>query len=177
MAIGSLTLTPEFNSDVTAYTTTTSNLSDVITATATDEDSTIVITNGETIVANGGSAIWSNGANTVSVVVTNGGKTKTYTVTVTKPVTAKLSNLTIGNLTLTPEFDGDTTSYTVSTENATNTITATALEVESTITILNGETPVENGTAATWEDGENTVSITVTNGNETKTYTVLVTKS
>ena len=96
MAIGSLTLTPEFNSDVTAYTTTTSNLSDVITATATDEDSTIVITNGETIVANGGSAIWSNGANTVSVVVTNGGKTKTYTVTVTKPVTAKLSNLTIG---------------------------------------------------------------------------------
>lgn len=39
-----------------------------------------------------------------------------------------------------------------------------------------GETTVESGSAATWEAGENTVEITVTNGTEEKVYTVTVTK-
>lgn len=90
---------------------------------------------------------------------------------------AKLSALTIGSLTLSPTFDGDTTTYTASTSNATNTITATAADSNATISITNGDTPVTNGTAATWEAGENTVTITVTNGTASKTYTVTVTKT
>jgi len=35
----------------------------------------------------------------------------------------------------------------------------------------------ENGAAATWELGENTVEIAVTYGTTTKTYTVIVTKA
>lgn len=90
---------------------------------------------------------------------------------------AKLSALTFGAATLSPTFDPDVTTYTVSTSNAQNTITATAADSNATIAITNGDTPVTNGTAATWEAGENTVTITVTNGAASKTYTVTVTKT
>lgn len=90
---------------------------------------------------------------------------------------AKLSALTLGSLTLSPAFDADTTSYTAATTNATNTVTATAADSGATITITNGSTTVANGSAATWETGENTLTIVVTNGTATKTYTITVTKS
>lgn len=92
-------------------------------------------------------------------------------------MSASLSGLTIGTLTLDPTFDSDVVFYTASTTNATNTITATPEDESATVTILNGETPVENGTAATWEDGANTVTITVKNGTAQKVYTIVVTKS
>lgn len=95
----------------------------------------------------------------------------------TKPLNANLSGLTIGSLSLTPSFDPDTTAYTAAATNATNTVTATAEKADSVISILNGETPVTNGTAATWVNGTNTLTITVTNGSDAKTYTVTVTKS
>lgn len=44
------------------------------------------------------------------------------------------------------------------------------------VTITNGTTPVENGSAATWQTGVNTLTIKVTNGGVSKTYTVTVTK-
>ncbi len=179
LTIGSLTLTPTFDGDVTEYTTSTTNATNTITATAAAEGATVSIKNGETTVENGQAATWVDGENTVTVTVTNGNNTKTYTVTVTKttPPNAKLSALTIGSLTLTPTFDGDVTEYTTNTTNATNTITATAAAEEATVSIKNGETTVENGQAATWVDGENTVTITVTNGSAQKVYTVTVTKS
>lgn len=68
-------------------------------------------------------------------------------------------------------------SYTANTTNQTNTITATPEDDEAEVTILNGETPVENGTAATWQEGANTVTITVKNGTAQKVYTVVVTKT
>lgn len=91
-------------------------------------------------------------------------------------MSARLSGLTIGALTLDPTFDGDVTEYTATTTNATNTITATA-EDDAEITILNGETPVTNGSAATWAEGVNTVNVTVTNGDAQEVYTVTVTKN
>lgn len=90
---------------------------------------------------------------------------------------ADLSSLTIGALTLTPEFDADVTEYTVETSNATNKVTAVAADENATIQILNGETEIENGSSASWETGENTLTINVTNGSAEKTYTVTVTKS
>ena len=92
-------------------------------------------------------------------------------------MSARLSGLTIGALTLEPTFDPDVVSYTANTTNATNTITATPEDDEATVTILNGETPVSNGAAATWMEGANTVTITVNNGVAQKVYTVTVTKS
>lgn len=91
-------------------------------------------------------------------------------------MSARLSGLTIGALTLTPAFDPATTEYTATTTNATNTVTATPEDEGAAVTILNGETPVENGTAATWAEGANTLTITVKNGDAQKVYTVTVTK-
>lgn len=88
-----------------------------------------------------------------------------------------LSGLAIGSLTLTPAFSADVTSYTATTTNATNTVTATPEDSSATVAIANGETPVENGKSAVWEDGENTLTATVTNGSAKKVYTAVVTKS
>jgi hypothetical protein len=90
---------------------------------------------------------------------------------------ARLSSLAIGSLTLSPTFNKSIFAYTAATSNATNTITAVAKDSEATIEIKNGETTVANGAAATWADGANTVTIEVTSGVETETYTVIVTKS
>lgn len=93
-------------------------------------------------------------------------------------MSARLSGLTIGALTLTPAFDGAVTSYTATTSNATNTVTATPEDSKSTVAILlNSSTPVDNGSAATWATGTNTLKVTVTNGTEQEVYTVTVTKT
>lgn len=90
---------------------------------------------------------------------------------------ADLSGLTIGSLTLSPSFSAEVTEYTATTTNSTNTVTATAKDENTVITILNGGTEVENGTPATWADGENTLTVTAENGSIRKVYTVTVTKS
>ena len=90
---------------------------------------------------------------------------------------ADLSNLTIGTLTLSPEFDPDTITYTAATTNASNKVQATALYSDAEIEVKLGNTVVENGSAVTWSAGSNTLTVKVTNGTVTKTYTVTVTKS
>lgn len=87
-----------------------------------------------------------------------------------------LSALTIGSISLDPTFAAGTTAYTAETSNATNAITATAADENAGVSItVNGDS-LTNGSSATWEEGENTVVITVTNGGSSKTYTVTVTK-
>lgn len=88
-----------------------------------------------------------------------------------------LSALTLGSLTLSPTFDKDVTSYTAETTQSTNTVTATATDSGATVVIKNGNTTVTSGSSASWSSGENTVTITVTNGGNSKVYTVVVTKS
>lgn len=84
LAIGNLELTPDFDPDVTTYTAATTAATNKITAEAEFSDATILIKNGSTVVANGGSTTWSAGENTVTVKVSNDSEDKTYTVTVTK---------------------------------------------------------------------------------------------
>jgi hypothetical protein len=88
---------------------------------------------------------------------------------------ARLAGLTIGTLDLVPAFNKSVMIYTAATGNATDVIKAVAKDGEATIAIKVGETAVENGAAATWAEGANTVKITVTRGVETETYTVTVT--
>ena len=77
---------------------------------------------------------------------------------------------------MTPEFDGSETSYTATTSNGSNKITATPEDGDATVTIKVNGAEVENGTAATWQAGANTVSVEVRNGEATTEYTVTVTK-
>ena len=92
-------------------------------------------------------------------------------------MSADLSSLTIGALSLTPAFDAGVTAYAVPTTNATNKVTAVAVDEDATIQILNGETEITNGSSATWAAGENTLTVKVTNGSAETIYTVTVTKS
>lgn len=92
--------------------------------------------------------------------------------------TARLSGLTIGNISLTPAFDPDVVSYTATTKAATNKVTAVAeYEDDATVEIKLGNEAVDNGSAVQWASGSNTLTAKVTNGSATKTYTVTVTKS
>ena len=102
-----------------------------------------------------------------------------YKLNITASSNAKLSNLKIGSLTLTPTFDPDTTSYTLSTTNATNAITAVMADEGATAVIEVNGSEIVNGGTATWQSGSNTVEVEVTaaDGTTTKTYTVTVTKS
>lgn len=92
---------------------------------------------------------------------------------------AALSDLRIGSLALSPAFDADTLTYTAATSNATNTITAVPANAAAAIQVTVNDAEIDNGTAATWTTGSNTVKVKVTaeNGEATKTYSVTVTKS
>lgn len=92
---------------------------------------------------------------------------------------ATLSALTIGSQALTPTFAAATVSYTATTTNATNTITAVPSDAGAEIHVLVNNAEIDNGTAATWQTDSNTVKVNVTaaDGTTTKTYTVTVTKS
>ena len=50
--------------------------------------------------------------------------------------------------------------YTATTSNATNKVTATATDPAAEITILLGETEIQNGSNASWELGEKVTKIT-----------------
>lgn len=86
LKIGSLTLSPAFAADTTAYTAETTNATNTITAMPADAGAEIQVKVGETVIANGSAATWAAGANTVAITVTaeDGKTTKAYTVTVTK---------------------------------------------------------------------------------------------
>ena len=56
-------------------------------------------------------------------------------------------------------------------------MTATPADDTATVEITVGETEIENGASATWESGENVVTVVVTDGTVSKTYTVTVTAS
>ena len=85
----------------------------------------------------------------------------------------------IGSLNLTPGFTSGNVTYTATTSAASNTITATPANAGAKVKVEVGGKEIENGKPATWSDGSNTVTITVTaaDGETVKTYTVTVTKS
>ena len=65
--------------------------------------------------------------------------------------------------------------YTATTSNATNKVTATPTDDTAEVTIMLGETEIENASSATWEEGENVLTITVTGTTDETVYTVTVT--
>jgi phi13 family phage major tail protein len=84
LTIGSLTLDPAFAADTTAYSTSTTNDTNAVTATAADNSATVTILVNGAVHTSGNSATWTTGDNTVIVIVTNGASTKTYRVNVSK---------------------------------------------------------------------------------------------
>lgn len=92
---------------------------------------------------------------------------------------AKLSALTVGNLSLGPAFDGDVLSYTATASAATAAVNATTEVAGAQVAIAYNNANVKNGGTVTWlADGTaHPLTVTVKNGNETVVYTVNVTKA
>lgn len=89
----------------------------------------------------------------------------------------ELTSLSIGNKTLTPVFASDTLAYAVTTSDANNIVSAVASPEDALITATLNTIPVVDLTSGlVWTDGENTLVITVTSGEESVTYTITVTK-
>lgn len=89
---------------------------------------------------------------------------------------ATLADLKVGALKLSQTFAAGTTEYTATTQNASNTITAVPASSTAEIEITVGDVKVTNGAAANWSEGSNTVTVKVTDGAQTKSYKVTVTK-
>ncbi len=143
-------------------------------ATAQDSKATISGTGNKTL---------EYGENALSVVVTaEDGTTKTYTVNVTREgeesteepteIVNGLSNITIGDLELTPSFKTDVYEYTVKYigEDTSLDIQTVATDPSYTVEILGNEE---------LKEGENTITILVSDseGNNVATYQLTVNKS
>jgi len=187
---GNGTLSQAFASGTTSYTDSVDNAVSTITITptATDANATIKV-NGAAITsgtASGAIALAEGAKTVITTVVTaqNGTATKTYTVTVTRaPSTnAGLSKLgpNIGGLT--PAFSSTTTSYTISTANATASMKLTPVSNDANATIKVNGTTVTSGTVfgpIALAPGPNNITTVVTaqDGTTTKTYTLTVTRA
>lgn len=90
---------------------------------------------------------------------------------------ALLQSLTVGNETLTPTFDPAVMSYAITATAASDKVEATTAQARAKAEInLNGKN-LNNGGTATWVTGNNTLTVTVKNGNAVRVYTITVTKS
>lgn len=143
-------------------------------ATAQDSGATISGTGNKTL---------EYGENALSVVVTaEDGTTKTYTINVTREgeesteepteIVNGLSNITIGDLKLTPSFKTDVYEYTIKYigEDTSLDIQTVATDPSYTVEILGNED---------LKEGENTITILVSDseGNNVATYQLTVNKS
>lgn len=90
---------------------------------------------------------------------------------------ADLSDLRIGGHTLTPAFSSETTTYTLTVEDATNTVTAVMADATASLQLLYNDREISNGSRVTWESGAgNIIKAKVTDGSQTKEYQITVTK-
>jgi hypothetical protein len=88
-----------------------------------------------------------------------------------------LTSLSIGDKVLNPTFASVTLAYAATTTDASNIVSAIASPEGAVITATLNTVPVVDLTSGlVWTDGENTLVITVTSGEESVTYTITVTK-
>lgn len=93
---------------------------------------------------------------------------------------ADLTALAVGTNTLSPAFDADTTTYTISAANAdTAKVEATTAQAAASVEIAyNGANVRNGGTVTLLKDGAaHPLTVTVKNGNAVKVYTVNITRA
>ena len=186
---GSVTFTPAFASTTKGYSASVPNTtaSVTITPTATVAASAITV-NGITVASGAASAAIPlvTGANTITTVVTaqDGITTFTYTVTVTRALSADASlyALKISTGGLVPVFAAGTLNYTRSVGNGTSTITATPTTTNAAATVTVNGMSLPSGTTSgliALNVGTTIINIVVTaqDGITTETYTVTVTRA
>lgn len=94
-------------------------------------------------------------------------------------VTVEISGIALSEGTLTPTFDPATTAYSATVPNATSSITVTVTTENSNVEVtIDGDTviPGDGVKEISLTVGENPVEIVVTDGTDSVTYTVTVTR-
>lgn len=154
------TLSPAFNANTTSYTVTVPRDTTSVTVTGAANATTSTVT---------GLGNYTLSGSTLSVpvkVTAQSGATKTYTINIKKQLNsdATLKSLVVAGQTLSPAFDPNVTSYTVTVPSGTKiTVTGEAKETTSTVK-GNGEYTIT---------GTKSIPIEVTAENGTKkTYTI-----
>lgn len=156
-----------FSSNTLNYTYKTESSSIKIEATANSSKAEITGTGTKSV---------GYGTNNYNIVVTaeNGSK-KTYKITVTRPDNREtintLESLSIDGYTITPEFNKNTTSYTLNVENDIEKIKINAIKTSTKSSFASGYGPRE----VKLEYGKNTIYVKVKAENENEnTYTITI---
>lgn len=116
----------------------------------------------------------------VAININNTSVTTAMTFAADTANNAMLQSLSIGNETLNPVFDSDTYAYTIATaSNASDKIEATPAQAGAQVAINYNGSNVRNGGTVTWTaDGSaHPLTVTITQGNAVRVYTVMVTKA
>lgn len=115
----------------------------------------------------------------VAFNINNVDVTTVMTFAADKANDAQLQALSIGSESLTPTFESDVYSYTITAASASDKIEATAVQAGAKVSINYNGTNVRNGGTVTWKADGNAypLTVTVTMGNKTRVYTINVTKA
>ncbi len=176
-----------FSSSILSYSTTAEDtvISSLITPVADDLRATIYVKINNTEITAENSSYTINltqGDNIISIqVVAENKDTRNYTVNIFKMSTedsAKLASLTIEDVSLTPIFSPDTETYSATVPWSISDINVTPTSAYNDAVITVGEDTIESGTSfpVSLQIGNNSFSITVTNGEKSTTYNVNITR-
>ena len=116
----------------------------------------------------------------VAININNTAVTTAMTFAADNANDAMLQSLSIGTESLNPGFDADTYAYTIAAaSNASDKIEATPAQAGAHVAISYNGSNVRNGGTVTWlTDGQaHPLTVTVTQGNAVRVYTVQVTKA
>ena len=89
----------------------------------------------------------------------------------------RLESLKVGDVSLSPEFDAEKTSYTATVTQASDAVAAVPKQNRAQVEMAYDGKPVVNGSEVKWSTGTKNLVITVKNGSTSRTYTVAVTKA
>jgi pimeloyl-ACP methyl ester carboxylesterase len=111
-----------------------------------------------------------------------GSKTHSPIVTSSSSANTALESLVLSSGTLSPDFSGDTTSYTSSVPYAVDSLTVTPTTSDPTASVQVNDTAAASGSPSNeinLEVGPNTIDVTVTapDGTTSRTHTVIVTRA
>jgi len=187
LALSGVTLSPSFAHNIAAYTADVASAvtQTTVTATAAGSGRVTTITPADADSATDGHQVnLASGANRVRVTVTEGSRTRDYTVTIYRAVAAlsalALSSGADDDVALSPAFDRDTTAYSAEVAYTVEQTTVSATPLAGSVAITPADADsATNGHQVALAVGENLVRVTVTGAGAriARTYTVIVNRA